>query len=221
MSRDSRYRLIWICIFGVSMGYFEASVVVYLRGLYYPNGFAFPLAPLESFNKLHLAVEVGREVMSIVMLLSVAMLAGRRALERFILFICAFGVWDIVYYIVLYLSLGWPQSLATWDVLFLLPIPWIGPVWSAAVLALLFIITAVIHLYLEDSGRPLKPTLPEWIAAISGALIIVYSFCYEGIKVGAGAVPSPYPWWLWALGTAMGLVAFGRAIARAMRFVRG
>lgn len=214
MTPDSRHRLIWTCIFGISMGYFKASVVVYLRGLYYPNDFAFPLAPLESFNKLHLMVEVGREVMSIVMLLSVAMLAGRRPLERFILFLCAFGVWDIVYYIVLYLTLGWPQTLSTWDVLFLLPIPWIGPVWAPVVLALLFIITAVIHLYLDDSGRPLKPTPAEWVAAIAGSLIIVYSFCYEGIAVGKGALPHPYPWWIWAIGTGMGLAAFGRAIGR-------
>ncbi|MCE5230298.1 hypothetical protein LLG95_11975 [bacterium] len=216
MTRDSRYRFIWTCIFGLSMGYFEASVVVYLRGLYYPEGFGFPLKPLEAFNQMHLAVEAGREAMSIVMLLSVAMLAGRRPLERFILFLCAFGVWDIFYYLFLYVALGWPESLTTWDVLFMLPLPWIGPVWSAAVLAVLFVVTAMIHLLLEDSGRPLKPTIGEWAVAIAGALVIVYSFCYEGIEVGRGAMPHPYPWWWWVVGTGMGIAAFGRAIRRAM-----
>lgn len=217
MTPDSRYRLVWTCIFGVSMGYFEASVVVYLRGLYYPHGFAFPLVGLETFSKLHLAVELGRELMSIVMLLAVGMLAGRRPLERFVFFLCGFGVWDIIYYVVLYAALGWPESLATWDILFLIPVPWIGPVWAPAALAVLFVMTAVIHVHLEDSGRPLKPTGWEWAAAIAGALIIVYSFCYEGIAVGKGAMPHPYPWWIWVVGTGMGLGAFGKAIRRAAR----
>jgi hypothetical protein len=126
-------------------------------------------------------------------------------------------VWDIFYYLFLYLSLGWPEGLATWDVLFLLPLPWIGPVWSAVVLAVLFIVTAVVHLWLKDSGRPLKPVAGEWVVAISGALVIVYSFCYEGIAVSKGAMPHPYPWWIWAIGTGMGIAAFGRAIKRAVR----
>ncbi|MEN6625785.1 MAG: hypothetical protein ABFD69_06100 [Candidatus Sumerlaeia bacterium] len=215
MTRDSRNRFIWVCLFGLSMGYFEASVVVYLRGLYSPGGFQFPLTPLETLNPIHVAVELGREAMSILMLLSVAMLAGRRPLERFIFFIGAFGVWDIFYYVFLYVSLGWPPSLATWDLLFVLPVPWIGPVWSAAVLALLFIVTAIVHLRLEDAGRPLKPTPAEWAVAIAGALIIVYSWCYEGIEVVKGAMPHPYPWWLWLAGTGMGIAALVNAIRRA------
>ncbi|RLD10457.1 hypothetical protein DRI50_11065, partial [candidate division KSB1 bacterium] len=32
-----------VIIFSVAMAFWEASVVIYLRELYYPNGFVFPL----------------------------------------------------------------------------------------------------------------------------------------------------------------------------------
>ncbi|MEN6625786.1 MAG: hypothetical protein ABFD69_06105 [Candidatus Sumerlaeia bacterium] len=210
MTRDSRNRFIWVCLFGLSMGYFEAAAVLYLRGLY-AHGFPeYPHTPYSVCTQLHRAVELGREAMSILMLLSVAMLAGRRPLERFAFFICAFGVWDVFYYAFLYLAVGWPSSLATRDVLFLLPAPWVGPVWSAASLAVLFVVATFIYLWLHDSGRPLDPTLAEWAVAIAGALVIVYSW----LSGGKGAVPYAYPWWIWLIGTAMGVAAFGSTIQR-------
>jgi hypothetical protein len=36
--------IIWLAVFSMAMGYLESAVVVYLRKLYYPDGFKFPLA---------------------------------------------------------------------------------------------------------------------------------------------------------------------------------
>ena len=217
MKRDTWRRLMWVVVFGVTMGFFEAAVVVYLRALNFPKGFQFPLRPANEMNPLILAVEIIREAMSIGMLLAVGMLAGRRGLERFVLFLCAFGVWDILFYIFLYLTLGWPSSLATFDVLFLIPIPWIAPVWAPAAIAVLFVVSTVIFLVLEDGGRPVQPTRGEWAVAWTGCFIVIASFCLDGPHCMKGGMPRPFQWWWWAMGLAMGLGAFARAVARAGR----
>ena len=75
-----------------------------------------------------LAIEIGREAATLIMLLGVAMLAGADRWERFLAFCLSFGVWDIFYYAWLWIFVRWPASLFTWDLLFLIPVPWIGPV---------------------------------------------------------------------------------------------
>jgi hypothetical protein len=93
-----KYTFIWLTFFSIAMGYLETSVVVYLRELYYPQGFDFPLAPISP----SLAVtEFWREVATIVMLWGVGVLAGRSKTEKFALFLYSFAIWDIFYYIFL------------------------------------------------------------------------------------------------------------------------
>ncbi|MDW8321050.1 MAG: hypothetical protein RMM08_06790 [Armatimonadota bacterium] len=131
-----------VTLFAVAMGYVEAAVVVYLRALYYPDGFPVPVRlgrlPIrftripEFENRMPqsmLRTEIGREAATIVMLASLAWLAAHDPLHRLGVFLLAFGVWDIFYYIFLKVLIRWPESLRTLDVLFLIPIPWIGPVW--------------------------------------------------------------------------------------------
>ena len=84
--------LAWLVTYAIAMAYVESAVVVYLRALYYPQGFAFPLAPLPPDM---VAIEIGREAATLVMLLGVAMLAGRERWERFPVFCVSFGVWDL------------------------------------------------------------------------------------------------------------------------------
>ena len=215
MRKDSVHRLVWVFVFGVTMGFFEAAVVVYLRELYHPDGFRFPTLAYEAFDELLLVVEIVREAMSLLMLLAVGMLAGRRGLERFAFFLYAFGVWDIFYYVFLYLTLDWPASPATWDLLFLIPLPWVGPVWAPATVALAFIVTTVALVIHEDRGRPLCPTLGEWSVAVLGGVVIVVSFCWEGPNVMAGGIPQSFPWWIWLFGMVLGLGAFARTVRRA------
>ena len=111
-----RMRLIYVMLFAVAMGYFEAAIVVYLRELYYPEGFSFPLTvpPVRL-----IIIELFREAATIIMLISVAALAARKFWERFGYFIILFGIWDIFYYISLKVTLNWPSTLFDWDILFL------------------------------------------------------------------------------------------------------
>ena len=90
-----RRRLTWLTIYAVAMAYLESAVVVYLRAIYYPHGFDFPLAPMPPGMA---AIEIGREAATLIMLLGVAALAGADRWERFLAFCVAFGVWDIFYY---------------------------------------------------------------------------------------------------------------------------
>ena len=139
-----KQKLIWVSIFAVAMGFFEAAVVIYLRKLMYPAGFSFPLAPIEH----GLAVtEILREAATLIMLLSAGILAGRYATERFAWFIYAFAIWDIFYYIFLKLLIGWPESFMTWDILFLIPATWVGPVITPVIVSLSMIVLAAVVLF--------------------------------------------------------------------------
>lgn len=114
-----------LLVFGTSMGALEGIVVVYLRELYYPDGFAFPLRAMP--ERIYL-VEIIREACTLFMLGGLAALAARGFLRQFAVFLWSFAIWDVVYYIALKLALDWPESFMTWDILFLIPIPWVGPV---------------------------------------------------------------------------------------------
>jgi hypothetical protein len=113
-----RNTIVWLTLFGISMGFLETSVVVYLREILYPNGFDFPLS---MFPK-HLALtEILREAATVIMLVAVGIFTGRTRTEKFGFFIFTFAVWDIFYYVFLKALLNWPESLLTWDILFLIP----------------------------------------------------------------------------------------------------
>ncbi len=84
------------------MGFLEAAVVVYLRELYYPEGFAFPLKQLAPNVLL---IEYLREISTIIMLFSIGYIAGRKFYDRLSFFLLSFGIWDIFYYVWLKLLL--------------------------------------------------------------------------------------------------------------------
>jgi len=205
-------RAAWLAVFSVSMGLLEAAVVVYLRELYYPEGFRFPLVPLPARIT---AVEVVREATTLFMLLAVAVVSGRDRVDRFFLFGFMFGVWDLVYYGGLWLFLGWPSSLLEWDVLFLIPLPWLGPVVYPMSISCLLIGGFVVAEVSERRGRPLRPTNREWLVAICGALAIVVAFCWNWKAVSELRVPDGFPVTLFAGGVVLGVVPFVRAAMRA------
>lgn len=205
-------RIFWLSAYAVAMGLLEAVVVVYLREILYPSGFAFPLVPIPA----RLAVaEVFREAATLVMLLAVAWLAGRDAVDRFFVFSLLFGIWDLVYYVGLYITLGWPESLLTWDILFLIPVPWVAPVIYPVVISLLLLLAYLAHEKLLARGRELRPTPAEWGLAAAGGLLVVLSFCWNWRAATGGGVPGSFPVLLFCLGLLAGAAPFGRAIRRA------
>ncbi len=141
LRKDALLALAWLAAFAVAMAYVEAAVVAYLRLLYYPDGFSIEgAASLQCVPRTVLAIEIGREAATIVMLAAVALLsAGKNWWERLAHFMWAFALWDIFYYIWLYALLRWPSGPMTIDVLFLIPRPWIAPVFVPVVASLLMI----------------------------------------------------------------------------------
>jgi hypothetical protein len=158
------------------MGFFESAVVVYLRELYYPEGFSFPLKimALEA-----LSIEYLREFSTLIMLFSIAIIAGKKFYERFAYFLLCFGIWDIFYYVWLKVLLNWPQSLLTWDILFLIPIVWTGPVLSPVICAITMVVIGASILSFQQQGYRVRITLLEWILLFLGAGIILTTFLWE------------------------------------------
>ena len=169
--------LVWVSIFAITMGIFEGAVVVYLRALYYPEGFNFPLIPLGNYIAI---TELIRELASLIMLLSVGIIAGKNFSQRFAWFIYSFAVWDIIYYLFLWLILAWPESLLTWDILFLLPVTWTGPVLSPILISVLMILLALIiyHFNLKSNFQ-VKISRKEWMILILGSFIVFASFIWD------------------------------------------
>jgi len=128
---------IWLFLFAIAMAQVEAALVIHLRSLYYPDN-PLSIFPLALMSHRDLAIELARELATVIMILTVALLAERNLMRIFAAFVFVFGLWDIFYYVWLKVMIGWPTSWLEWDVLFLIPWPWFGP-WIAPVLiALLF-----------------------------------------------------------------------------------
>lgn len=198
-------QLFWLIIWGILFGYMEAVVVVYLREIYYPEGFSLPFVVIEGRILL---TEILREAATLFMMWATVCLAYKRMQSRIAAFIILFGVWDIFYYLFLKLILNWPASMDTWDILFLIPLPWLGPVWAPVLVSMGFIYAGVTILsynhrnYFIDFGRGFL-----WLELLS-ALIIIVSFLIPGFSIMKQAMPSPFPWYLFLAGFLMGLSIF-------------
>ena len=171
-----RLRFLWLAVFAVAMGFLEAIVVVYLRELYYPEGFGFPL---KLMSPDLVTIEWIREIATLVMLAGVGIITGRNNLQRLWYALFAFGVWDIIYYVALKLLIGWPVSLLTWDLLFLIPVSWLGPVLAPVLNSVTMIMMALLLVAREENGFCVKVRLPDWILIFGGALIILYTYLID------------------------------------------
>jgi len=196
-----RTLLTWCTIWAAAFGVLEGAVVVYLRQISYPEGFAFPLKDIPGWL---LRIEIAREVATIVMLLGIARLAVRGGLRRFAVFAYLFGVWDIVYYLALFAFVGWPSSPMTWDVLFLIPLPWTSPVLAPVLVSVALIASAVAILSEPDTRRHdvLRPL--DWAVESAAGLTIIASFLWNLPAIRDRTVPSHYPWWLFLIGLGLG-----------------
>ncbi|MBI4641135.1 MAG: hypothetical protein HY731_10600 [Candidatus Tectomicrobia bacterium] len=202
-----------LTIFTIAMAYLEAAVVVYLRELYYPEGFDFPLKMTPTHITL---IEIGREFTTIVMLVAVGMLAGFSRWQKFAYFMYAFGLWDIFYYVWLKVLLNWPPSLFTWDVLFLIPLPWLGPVYAPMIVALTLILAGIIIAHREERGFHLHFTKLDWAWEVLAGFIIILSFIWNYPKTAHQEVPENYLWQLLLLGEVIGMLVFLRALGRSV-----
>jgi hypothetical protein len=122
-------KLSLLAVFGIAMAHFEGVVVVYLRKALGMLDSESNKESLEKFPRRYLNIEMTREAATIIMLVVIAYLVGTTWIERGIFFLWTFAFWDLFYYLSLYILIKWPPTLTTIDVLFLIPKPWIAPVW--------------------------------------------------------------------------------------------
>ena len=226
-------KFVWITLFSIAMGLLETVVVIYLREIYYPDGFAFPLRPIAP-NLI--VAELLRELATMIMLLSIGFIATEKASARFAWFIFSFAVWDIFYYVFLKLFLGWPESLFTWDVLFLIPTTWVGPVISPVINAFTMILLAVLLLFNDSKDDHASLNKWEWLLLITGSVVVIISyteeytryilqkFCFSDIFSFAANeqalayslhfVPQYFNWWIYGFGELCMLLAIFLYIRR-------
>jgi len=209
--------ILLILILLIAFAYIESAVVIYLRSLYYPDGFPFPL---QSFNNSHLLIELGREVSTIIMLIGLGYIVGKNFLQRFALFMFAFGVWDIFYYIWLKVFINWPESFFSWDILFLIPFPWLGPVLSPILVSSCLIISSLIILIFEDQEYQLSFSTLEWISVIFVGIIIIFTYLQDSLVSINQNVVFNYPWALFFISLILGISIFViRVIRHILRFL--
>ena len=226
-------RALVLALFAVAFGYVEAAVVVYLRIVYdpiraslhpeQPAGSLLPLITLEQLRAIdpqhvyRLGLEVGRELATLIILATVATLARRRRGEWIAMFLIGFGVWDIAYYVGLKAMIGFPASLLTWDILFLIPVPWLGPVLAPVIVALTMIAAGLIVLAETARGRPLRARWWHWGAIVAGALLIVVSFCKDYAQTMVGEMPEQFSWLIFGAGEMLAVLAFVHALSQGRR----
>ena len=122
-------KLFLLAIFGISMAHLEGVVVVYLRKALGMLDSESNMESIEKFPKRYLTIEMTREAATIIMLVIVAYLTGDTIIQKGVYFLWTFAFWDLFYYLSLYILIKWPPKFTTIDVLFLIPKPWIAPVW--------------------------------------------------------------------------------------------
>ncbi len=181
MKSENLNRFLTVCVFAIAMAWVESAVVFDLRTMvdriqpYQPD-------PLPLVGRLG-PVELVREFATMVMLLTVGVLAGKTWRARWGYALVAFGVWDIFYYIFLRVMCGWPQSLLDWDILFLLPLPWWGPVLAPVLIALLMITWGTLATQFEPKPASRVSNMAIWSIAFLGMLLALYVFMADSLRV--------------------------------------
>lgn len=172
--------IVWLTAFSIAMGFLESAVVIYIREMYYPAGFNFPLVDIK---RNIVAVELWRELATIIMLAAIGYLTGKTKAQRFVFFLFSFGVWDIFYYVFLKIFLNWPASVFTWDILFLLPVPWIGPVLAPCLVSLSMIGLTFLVLWLESKNHEVRFKIKHHLVLAGGCLIIIGTFVIDYLQL--------------------------------------
>lgn len=195
-------------IFAVAMAWVEAAVVFYLRTMV-DRIEPYQTNPLPLVGGLGQA-ELVREAATLIMLLAVGILAGSRWLQRLGYSAIAFGLWDIFYYVFLKVLCGWPHSLWDWDILFLLPLPWWGPVLAPISIATLLILWGTLVTGTEPAVFSLRREWKAWVLNFAGvevalALFMANAACAapQGAEAVRRVLPRSFNWPLFLLSLAL------------------
>jgi hypothetical protein len=188
-----------VVAFAVAMAWLESATVYYLRTL---------VDRIEPYQRDPLPirgilgqVELVREAATLLMLFAVGLLAGRTWRARWGYAAIAFGAWDIFYYVFLRLMCGWPRTLLDWDVLFLIPLPWWGPVLAPVSIAVLMLVWGTIVTESDQAAQPSLTTRGAWALNATGIALALYVFMADSLQqlpqLNAGmvyALPTSFNW---------------------------
>ncbi len=233
MSKSLKYTLFWVTVYSLGMAFLESAVVVYLRELYYPGKDLFPLQLVDS----HIAItELLRELATVIMLVSIGFMVSKNAKARFAWFIYSFAIWDIFYYVFLKLLINWPMSILEWDVLFLLPFTWVGPVIAPVINSICMIVLALIIVTLVDKNKSMQIGKWPWLLLIVGSLVVIVAYTQDYvrfmsqqfsifellkpsngkaiIKLAQAYIPLSFNWLIFGTGVGMHLTAIAMVLKR-------
>lgn len=206
MSREVKTWLV-VVTFAIAMAWMESATVYYLRLLvdriepYQPN-------PLPIRGRIG-AVELVREAATLVMLLTLGAVAARTWQKRLAYTAIAFGMWDIFYYLFLRVMAPWPRSVFDWDILFLLPLPWWGPVLAPVSIALLMIVWGTLATQFADRAAA-PANAVAWSSSLLGTVLALYVFMsdslhlvHRGLDATRLMLPARFNWSLFAVALAL------------------
>ena len=210
MDRDFNwggYFSLWV--FGIAFAYVEASVVVYLRTIYGLDGEPlFPLITELTDNQSILTrIEALREFATVILMFAPAYLFSRRNLYRFMAYAIVFGIWDLFYYLFLKLQLDWPNSLFTYDVLFLIPTVWVSPVLCPLLISGSLVFFGSAYLSFSGSRVVRRPTIAHWFLVVVGGALVLYSFTNQSAYYLSGGLPPRFSWGIFLTGYGLALLA--------------
>src|SRR4249920_103864 len=190
-----------VVVFAAGMAWVEAACVYYLRAMV-DRLEPYQANPLPMHGVLG-PVELVREAATLVMLLAVGGIAGRTRTTRLGYTAIAFGIWDIFYYVFLKIIYDWPKSLFDWDILFLIPLPWWGPVIAPVSIALLMIAWGTATTQVADRSRTSSPPWIVWGSGAIGIVVALYVFMADALRTidqGQDAIRQVLPTsfdWMW------------------------
>ena len=213
-SRSIVGRATLVIIFGIAMGYLESACVVYLqRAVGLTPLHLFPVRDAQTLGGLA-DVELGREIATLVMLWAIGMLLGSTPLERLAWTSVAFGVWDVSYYLWLREFIAWPSTLGTWDLLFLLPAPWTGPVWAPVLVSFALIGFGLLVPARSARGRRVRLRASDLLLLVLGGLLVLAAFLWNANTVRSAGIPEEFPTPLFLAGMVLGVAGATRAARR-------
>jgi hypothetical protein len=212
MNLTLKNKIITALVFSIAMAFLESAVVVYLRYLFFADGFVMPKGAMQTTI---IITELGREAATIIMLAAIGYMLAATKLSRLAWFLFCFAVWDIFYYVFLYVLLHWPASIFDWDILFLIPVAWYGPVITPCLVSATLIGLALVIVGYEHKGAVRRLRKREWGTILLACGAILYTFIspfFEGnlhlskaqqtgtvqniVAAGLSHYPTQYNWLL-------------------------
>ena len=170
----------------------------------------FPLLPparLPAADVTLVKIELGREAATLIMLAGLGAAVTQGTWPSLGAFLLAFGVWDLAFYLWLRVLIGWPPSLLTWDLLFLLPVPWAAPVLAPVIVAATMAVFGARMLV----RPPRRESTLGYLAVAIGAAVVFTSFIWDWRRWLAGGMPEHFPWAIFGLGEALIIAGFSAA----------